>query len=50
MTKAELLAALLEAPDHATVYIDPGDGVLRSVIIIEVFEDLIAIGFEEIEP
>ncbi len=30
MTKADLLAAIAEVPDTALIYIDSGDGVLRS--------------------
>jgi len=39
MTKAELLAAIADVPDDAEIYIDPGDGVLRSSVNISYEEE-----------
>lgn len=49
MTKAELIAHIAAAPDGAFVFIDPGDGVLRSRIEVEADEGEIILKFSEVE-
>ena len=54
MTKIELIAAIAAAPDDASIYIDPGDGILRSAVTVVVPEpddegsDLVILGFVEL--
>jgi hypothetical protein len=39
MTKAELIAAIAAAPADAPVFLDPGDGVLRSFVTATAYPD-----------
>jgi hypothetical protein len=39
MTKAELLAAIVAAPDLAIIYVDQGNGMLRSHVTVDVDVD-----------
>jgi hypothetical protein len=46
MTKADLVAAIADAPDDAIIYIDDGKGLLRSAIVVDVEPDGIVLSID----